>query len=377
MNGNNKIYSISRILEKEAYEEAFQLCQECTFWERRRYHLEILYMQSYALLGLGHVHQAKKWLQKFSKKEKNTPYYLYLEAYLALHRKEAFIALENWTRILEMAPSQTFADRLIKKIQKGEQNIYREVDQNIVVSHYLPLVQTEKSKKKILDFSVKKYALTLSFLFALFILLKFTFFLDFSIPFQSFFADNSLKLPPLPSQGSLISLDKYSEDKPRYIYKERSEFSRDYERALTLVRREKVNQARFLLGKLELSNISFKLKERVLLLRSFIPFIKRKEFKDNVDIEELAQSSYMYRGAQVDWKLKLEAIRPQKKYIQWELSFLEDKLYKVVANYSIEGKDKKEMLSKLSHQEVIKIFGTLNSFLENKFWISIHEVSFP
>jgi hypothetical protein len=111
----------------------------------------------------------------------------------------------------------------------------------------------------------------------------------------------SPELPEVPSYVTLSQKNKESSKEDMFYYKKPEDAISDFKKAVALIKEDKVNQARFLLGRLELSNVNFEFKERVLLLREAIPVVDWDDFKDKVSYEDYLKESYIYRDAQVEW----------------------------------------------------------------------------
>lgn len=73
-------------LEQGYYNDAFLLCQQSRQITKKFMAKEILYTGACALFGLGHIHQAKQWMQEHKSSVKQDSSYLYLTAYLSTLR---------------------------------------------------------------------------------------------------------------------------------------------------------------------------------------------------------------------------------------------------------------------------------------------------
>lgn len=418
-------------IKQAYYNKAFQLCRECRQITKKYMSREVLYTGACALFGLGHVHQAKQWIEEYKSSAKQDSSYLYLTAYLALHHKQPEQALLNWTTILHLDPSQSFADRLIEAVKSGEKQVLEEVTIPDHFSRYVPIaiIKNQSSHSSLGNQKLKKNqrpqkrGLSKKFKTEAFFIVLGAFialggiffgkkenrdrwFLRFpDLLFSFLFSDGkSLEhdLPKAPRRGTLIFPEQYKGEAPPFMYKKRSEFLADYEKARKKILSAKVNQARLILGRMELSNISFEMKERVLLLRSSIPFLERENFHDPISIKKVQSQAYFYRGAQIFWRAKLRAILPRTKEIILELekhskekknikeetgeypielssrkaSEESSKEYKnrLIVSYAVHPSQRKEALSKLNVQNDIQVFGVFQGIEAGALKIKAHEL---
>ena len=109
------------------------------------------------------------------------------------------------------------------------------------------------------------------------------------------------ELPEMPSSGSVIPLEEFVNERPRFIYEDSAEALKDYASARSFILQGQVNSALRKIGKIELSNAGFEIKERATLLREFIPVVDPAGFQDSPDMEDVFQEPYILRGAQVVW----------------------------------------------------------------------------
>ena len=389
-------------LERGEYNEAFQLCQEALEVTKGFAPIEVLYLGACALFGLGHIHQAEQWIEQYKRGFEQDSFYLYLRAYLALHRGQPEQALLNWTSILQIDPSQSFADQLIERIRRSEEQVMEELHIPEYYSRYLPPLppsllegkETPKSWAK-----KQRSTLDLRGLFPILLFLSlgaggagvFFFFRsgayeEWAVPellssileFQE--KDLELDLPKAPSRGTLLLPEGYKDNRPPYIYEERSALLKDYEEARRKILLGRVNQARFILGRIELSNVSFEIKERVLSLRASIPFLERSKFHDPLAMEDAAAKPYLYRGAQVLWGGKLRSLIPRTKGIELVLlaegegtgASAEGKELRV--EYRTSSSQKKKLLSKLSAKDKIRVFGIFRGLEAGQFKVEAREL---
>ncbi|MCB1317718.1 MAG: hypothetical protein KDK27_17255, partial [Leptospiraceae bacterium] len=236
--------------------------------------------------------------------------YLYMHAYMELHHGRPEQALVAWTRILQIDPSETLADRLIERLRTGEQRILSDLRTPEAFADYIPLhilddpkgAQTRRRRWWKWNDPVWKIAglmlvIALAVFGGIFVLYEPLMRLLRPDPY----ADAAETLPEPPSGGTVTPPDEFLEEEPRFSYADRDAALAEYNRARDLIAAGKVNQARYLLGKLELSNAGFEIKNRVLFLREAIPRALPDDFRDPVSLNEILAEPYMYRGAQVLW----------------------------------------------------------------------------
>ena len=411
-------------LEAGQYNEAFLLCQQARQVAGNSMAKEILYTGACALFGLGHIHQAEQWMREHKSSAKQNSSYLYLTAYLALHRKQPEQALLDWTSILQLDPSQSFADQLIERIKRSEKQVIEEVATPDCFSRYVPVhlmedysttnkawlslgkQGIEKDRRAELGMQSRPYSsyswkLKRSGLLVFLVLLGLALFFSLAknkkwdmarllALLQGKAKELDLNLPKAPSRGTLILPEQYQGKPPPFIYKERDAFIADYKKARRNILVGRVNQARLILGRLELSNVGFEIKKRVLLLRASIPFLERSDFYDSLSIQEVQAQPYLYRGAQIFWQAKLQAIIPKAKEIILKLeksgeskesskgSSIENSTGKenkvLLVSYTVPPSQKKELLAQLNTQNEIQVFGTFQSIESGQFKIQAREL---
>mgnify|MGYP001796918737 CR=1 FL=1 len=119
--------AIRRAIFEGRFDEAYQLCERVREKQGERTGPAILYAGAVALFGLGHVHQSEEWVEAHGEATRYSAEHLYLAAYLEIHKRQSERALLLWTRILQIDPSQTFADGLIARLRGGEESVLKEV----------------------------------------------------------------------------------------------------------------------------------------------------------------------------------------------------------------------------------------------------------
>ncbi len=106
----------------------------------------------------------------------------------------------------------------------------------------------------------------------------------------------------LPEPPSFAVLNTEETDPGMHVYHEPSEAVSDYKKAAELIRSGSVNQARLIMGRIELSNVNFEFKERVQLLRQAVRPVSWDSFKDHLSWNEYNEKPYHYRDAQIEWE---------------------------------------------------------------------------
>lgn len=318
------------------YDEAFQQARELRELHGEQTPPGVLYAGACALFGLGHILQAEEWVEAHGGLTMYRADHLYLAAYIELHKERPERALLYWTRIVQDDPSQTFADSLIEKLKKGEQRVRLELGQPGAFLRYVPLDSIENSigADSAKSASGKSrgtgdpeqtrdrfWWLLAGIVFLSAMSIGFGVYLNEIV---ALFAPDPYaaireSLPDAPVRGAVIRPDSYTDDSPRFMYPEKEAALAEYREAREKIGAGFPNQARYLLGRLELSNASFEIKERVLLLRDAIPRVGRSDFRDPLDIGTVLEEPYIYRDAQVSWQGRVQNIRRSEQGLRFDL----------------------------------------------------------
>lgn len=313
MASQKQFREIKSLLFQGNFDEAFRKARYLDERSRRPVQ-EILYLGSLSLFGLGHIRQAESWIEKFNKNFEDTTAGHYLNAYLNLHLGNMDQALLHYTRILETDPSDTFADSVIERLRIGAKAIQRDFENPGSFRKYFPEFKRDDRSSEVNAvyektqdrFKMMLAALTLSGMAVMFVIgYYFLPMID-----MNFFDEFEKNLPQPPAHGSIIPEREFVSEKPKFLYTTGDEALTDYSNARKLIVKGFVNQAMYLLGKIELSNADFEIKERARLLRDFIPVVEPHEFADPVTIEEILKEPYIYRGAQVLWEGEIVSSQP-------------------------------------------------------------------
>ncbi|MBX7057766.1 MAG: hypothetical protein K1X75_06835 [Leptospirales bacterium] len=311
---NQELERIESLLYESRYQEAFDLIRNMRRSAGDSISARALYAGACALFGLGHVLEAEEWVERHGERSRYDSSHLFLAAYLELHRRRVDQALLLWTRIIQLNPADTFADSLIERSRRGEALLDQELRGAASFTRFVPLpgaapgpsiASGPRPLSPYWKLALPALLLVLASLAAgfyfrpLLILIR-------GDRFRA--AEDALPLPP--AQGSVLPADSFQNDPPRFVYATRDEALAEYKEARSLIGAGKVNQARMALGRLELSNASFEIKERALLLRDAIPLaLAADELRDSVTPAALVQDPYMLRGAQVDWSGRAADVR--------------------------------------------------------------------
>ena len=344
------------------FEDSFRICLEIKEREKA-YEPELLFIGACSLFGLGHVHQAESWVNDFELASPGNVRALYLQAYVHLHARRYDQALLAWTRILRIDPSQTLADSLIEKLKEGERYVQREIQDPASFVKYVPLFFREEEKtvrpsllSGILNGPVRYIVYSLgALLLTGAIALGIYKFVPFkNDPYEKIYES----LPVAPSTGTVIPAKEFKTDKPRFYFEDRRAALDTYNEAREKVKRGQVNQARFLLGKIEMSNAGFEIKERTELLRESIPYVERNVFRDPLTVEAVLDEPYLLRGCQVLWKGRASSIQttPRGQGFVLNMDDSPGKTVYVEAPASASGGPARE-------GEIVEVFGV---FLEIK-----------
>lgn len=79
-----------------------------------------------------------------------------------------------------------------------------------------------------------------------------------------------------------------------YVYNDREQLIADFNRAKKIIRDGKINQARYLLQRILLSNADFKTKEKSRLFLGFIPDVAYENFHDPVTLKNISKEPQFY-----------------------------------------------------------------------------------
>jgi len=303
-------------LEEQRYDEAFRLCQSV---KKKEGHPMVLFYGACALFGLGHIRQAEKWVEDHARLLPRSVLQLYLRAYLHLHRNEFDRALLCYTSILELDPSDTFADSLIERMKSGEGTLHKELTRSGAFLRFIPLralLEREDHREEHLHAESSPGKDRFPFLAILYLMMGLVAIGISVYVIPDLFGKwnfKKLDLPETPASGTVIPPVEFVDAKPRFVYQNRDEAIEDYNRARESIRSGYVNRARLLLGKIELSNSSFEIKERASLLRDFIPLVELAEFRDPLSPDEVADEPFLYRGAQVKWQGRIVSVETDQK----------------------------------------------------------------
>lgn len=309
---------------------------------------ELIYFGACALLGLGHVHQAETLVSEHAVMPDSEIYNLYLQSYLYLHRARYDQALLGWTRILQLDPSRTFADRLIEKVKTGEGQVKKEIQNPEYLGDYLPLeLFVQSTSQETLETvssvnhgenrsSSRKNAplkelslfriiifpgiLTLIVIGTGYFWIRYTSWTSMYGPapdgFSSFletvsamFSEKVEQLPPPPITGTVIPESEFRNTTPLHMFRTKKEAIADYDTARTRIASGMVNRGRYLINRINHSNASFEIKERARLLLDFVPIVEESQLQDSPAYSRVIKEFYFYQYCQVLWEGDINAIR--------------------------------------------------------------------
>ncbi|MCR9142757.1 MAG: hypothetical protein NXI24_10935 [bacterium] len=343
--------SLRSALFEGRYEEAFQKARDLREARGEGTDPGTLYAGACALFGLGHILQAEEWVEAHGARSKYRGEHLYLAAYIELHKDHHERALLYWTRIVQDDPSETFADALIDKLKRGEQRVRQELNQPGAFLRYVPLEAVDSHagpgaaqadgtapraeanlRRSWLRWGTRTddgqrdsrdgYWWLLAGIVLLSVLsIGFGAYLDEILgifapdPYSAVRED----LPDVPAGGAVINPEAYADDAPRFLYPDKAAALTEYSAAREKIASGYPNQARYLLGRLELSNASFEIKERALLLRDAIPRVGPGDFRDPLDVASVIEEPYIYRDAQISWQGDVQNLRQSAEGLGFDL----------------------------------------------------------
>ena len=325
------MHRMADALFEARYDEAFQAARTLRERDGEQTAPAVLYAGVCALFGLGHILQAEEWLEEHGRRSHYRAEHLYLAAYVELHKERPERALLYWTRIVQEDPAETFADSLIEKLKRGSDRVRLDLNHAGAFLRYVPLDPVERGLRasrrtrtqpagwftrllqRFSPAAPSTDGAVVSrdrfwWVFAGIIMLT-----GVSVAFAAYLDDIARvfapdpysaaeeTLPDVPLNGTVISPAEYSEDAPRFVYADKAEALQEFRTARERIAGGLPNQGRYLLGRLELSNASFEIKERARLLRDSIPRVSADQFRDPVDVRSVLEEPYIFRDAQVLW----------------------------------------------------------------------------
>lgn len=201
--------------------------------------------------------------------------------------------------------------------------------------------QTMRKKR---SFNINKrflYFFSLSFLFVFVIFFLFLFKESLQTQWNHFFAQkqNILEWQQLKINewANVVSQNKDSQ----YIYQDRQQLIDDFELAKKIIGEGKINQARFLLQRIILSNADFKSKEKSKIFLDFIPSVSYQDFHDPITLKKMSTQPNFYFNSVVlvEGKILKEVDGNNGKILSALVSESEEK-YLLDAFLPVVGKEK-------------------------------------
>ncbi|MCB1175712.1 MAG: hypothetical protein KDK39_19210 [Leptospiraceae bacterium] len=341
----HSVYTVTRKIQTGEFEEAFQICRYVREHSNRPIDERFYYGAAVALFALGHVHQAVRWIEFYGEVSQYGPGYYFLLAYLELHKGHPEQSLLHWTHILELDPANTFADPLIDELRSAEGRLLSRSQDANFFHQFIPLqyledpvqwkagqtktqrvTQKERGRLGRWLFKNRSFWIRATFVvaagFLVFGLVQGLLRLEPGAWITSAWETLQgvdVDLPVRPMNGTVNPADLYpAGDLPQFMYPDKAAALRDFSQARELIVQGRPNQARKLLGKLELSNASFEIKERVLQLRDAIPRTQQIPADDRISLADLHAQPYILRGAEIDLDLtRVEHIRVQERILRF------------------------------------------------------------
>ncbi len=373
--------NIRTALFEGRYEQAFAACRDARERQGERTPEWVLYAGACALFGLGHIHQSEEWVEAHGRATMYRADHLYLAAYLELHRRRYENALLLWTRIVQADPGETFADGLIAKLKKGDHVIERELEEHRAFLRYVPLEpvegvagarpdkSTKSTRKKSRGDAGAQRDIFRPVVFGIVLLAGLSIGGALAVePIANFFRPDPYKslledLPQPPSSGTVVSPAQFGDEDPRFTYADRDAALVDYRSARERIGEGKINQARYLLGKLEFSNAGFEIKERALLLRDSIPRVPRADFRDPVDMASILGEPLLYRGATVFWRGSVKDLRRAEGGLRFRLNTGSEASVDVLYLFPREGPG--SFAQDLSEDATVAVYGEFTVGVES------------
>ena len=249
-----------------------------------------------------------------------SPFVLYLQAYLSLQKKDIETALIIWTRLIDHEEGW-LARELIEKARKSNSLINKA--ENCDISYFIVIPDFPDDRKAEEDYTPKatfqkkiesgyqKNKNTKSFLagfsrnaiiITIAALLVFAFYQIFSWYLSGKNNEKPEMWKNLRIEEWAALVNTQTSDKEKFEYKNKDDLIEDFELAKKKLSEKKINQSRYLLQKILNSNADFKSKEKSKIFLSFIPEPDYQEFSDPVMPDKLVKSQAFYFDSIVLWQ---------------------------------------------------------------------------
>lgn len=361
------------------YEQAFAVARQLRESGGEATPPAVLYAGACALFGLGHVLEAQEWVERHGERTRYDADHLYLAAYLELHRQRVDQALLLWTRIIQLNPADTFADSLIERARRGDAALAHELRTAGAFTRFVPLpgaapgAERREAKARRPRTAAPLVIATVLVLALAAVALGFYFDRIVRLVIGDRFEAALNELPAPPSQGSVLPESAYGDERPRFVYATRDEALAEYNKARQMIGQAQVNRARLALGRIELSNASFEIKERALLLRDAIPLaLEAEELRDSVSAAQILKEPYLLRGAQVLWKGRATQVRRSGPALSLRLALVDLPEAEVVALFA--GADD-EAAPSIQDGDLVQVFGDLGGVRGTRLTVQAREIS--
>lgn len=305
----NELY---RRLKAEKFESAFRYADAVVKQGESGFHPDFVYGGCVALFGLGHIQQARSWAAHYEQLQPGSAKSLYLQAFISLHARKSDEALLTLTRIIQVDPGDTFADRLISKIKRGQDRILDELEEPGALFRFVPLPDLNRHDPELLRPAgvsgrmSRRFLKILTAVLSVFILGTVSgtgifLYRYFTNPFTGLLDD----LPVIPDATTVLPPDA---GETEFRYESQADATSDFQRARQLIASGRVNQGRNVLAKIERSNADFLLRDRATLLRQSIPVIEAAWFDDPVSPAQYLNDPFAYRDADILWSGRIEKL---------------------------------------------------------------------
>ncbi|MCX7632837.1 MAG: hypothetical protein N2Z22_05855 [Turneriella sp.] len=308
---------------------AFALFREGRFSEARAAALQLaeqnpqpfwpFYLAAVASAFAGEVRAFEEYLEQLIQNPlpEGRVYLHYLEAYYALLARDIEKALWHYLQIAE-SPEGWLAKALLRKFRKMKsvENPAFHAADYIVLPEVLPPPprdsKVDKAEAKGWQYAAPaaKKAFSFKFNISQFSrtgLLVGVLVVVFSVSAIFYFylyrgpkhVPTPVSIPPLEVASSAAVMPVSADFRPQYLYRTRDAIIRDFDQAKEFLRQKKINQCRYLLQRILVSNADFQTREKSRTFLGFIPDLPYHEFNDNLALPKLLAEPALWSGSLV------------------------------------------------------------------------------
>ena len=295
------------------FESSLEIAQEVSKTDSKDYWSHFL--GAVASAYLARREEFFFFLKKANDLSPDLAYTHYLNAYSALLSDDIEKALWYWT-LLANEKEGWLAKELIERSRQSDE-LYTALEQGKVAEFiFLPDLEVEpgvevenenieKSNSEIESTQKKNILQLLKKYFDVFRLLVF-FGLILAIIGLILFVPRFIKIKPKDTWKRYTIHESVNvivqKEKPLYQYNNRKDLIKDFNMAKALLAKRKINQARYHLQRIILSNADFKSKEKSKVFLRFIPDVGYQDFADTITPQKIINEADFYANSIVLWE---------------------------------------------------------------------------